>query len=87
MKVELLVRAGSGPCERAERIWREVATAQGIELVVVNLADRTGSELATQPTITAVPAVLIDGQLAAVGVQSPEEARALVSGHGINRPR
>jgi glutaredoxin len=78
MKVELLVRAGSGPCQRAERIWREVARADGVELIVIDLADPAASVLDTRPPVTAVPAIVIDGKLAAVGVQSPEEARALL---------
>jgi hypothetical protein len=78
MKVELLVRAGSAPCERAERVWREVATADGFDLEVIDLRTPAGEAIEARLRLTAIPAVVIDGHLAGVGVQSPDEARALV---------
>jgi hypothetical protein len=80
MKVELLVRAGSAPCERAERVWRELAAASDFELEVIDLRTPAGEAIEARLHLTAIPAVVIDGHLAGVGVQSPDEARALVLG-------
>jgi hypothetical protein len=78
VKVELLVCAGSAPCERAERVWRELAAAGDFELEVIDLRTPAGEAIEARLRLTAIPAVVIDGHLAGVGVQSPEEARALV---------
>jgi hypothetical protein len=78
VKVELLVCAGSAPCERAERVWRELAAAGDFELEVIDLRTPAGEAIEARLQLTAIPAVVIDGHLAGVGVQSPDEARALV---------
>jgi hypothetical protein len=80
MKVELLVCVGSAPCERAERVWRTLAAEGGFELEVIDLRTPAGESIESRLQLTAIPAVVIDGHLAGVGVQSPEEARALVRG-------
>jgi hypothetical protein len=79
MKVELLVCAGSGPCERAERVWRAVAADGGFTLEVIDLRGPAGAVIEARLNLTAIPAVVIDGRLAAVGVQSAAEARALLN--------
>jgi hypothetical protein len=78
MRVELLVCAGSAPCARAERVWREVAADGGFELEVIDLRTPIGEAIEARLQLTAIPAVVIDGHLAGVGVQSPDEARALL---------
>lgn len=80
MRVQLLVCAGSAPCERAERVWRELAADGDFELDVIDLRTPAGEAIEARLQLTAIPAVVIDGHLAGVGVQSPEEARALIRG-------
>lgn len=87
LKVELLVSEWCPTCPQAERVWRRVATEREIELAVVDLAQPEGRELAQRLRIRTIPAVVIDGTLKAVGVQEPEEARAMVAGAPPRRRR
>jgi glutaredoxin len=79
MKVELLVSDWCAPCHQAERIWRQVAAERDFEFAVLDLAQPEGKALAQRLRIRTIPALVIDGRLAGVGVQSLEEARRLVA--------
>lgn len=79
MKVQLLVSESCVPCEQAEKIWRQVADESALDFSVVNLTDAEGQKLADQLELKTIPAVIIDGVLMAIGVQSLDEARALIS--------
>ena len=78
MKIELIVSGGCPFCGEAEKIWREVTSHRGFEFSVVDLAQPEGTALAQRLKLQTVPALLIDGTLRAVGVQSPEEALTLL---------
>lgn len=79
MKVELLVSEWCAPCHQAERIWRQVSAERDFEFAVVDLAQPEGKALAQRLRIRTIPALVIDGRLVAIGVQSLEEARRLVA--------
>lgn len=79
MKVELLVSEWCAPCHQAERIWRQVAAERDFEFAVVDLAQPEGKTLANRLRIRTIPALVVDGQLVGIGVQSQEEARGLVA--------
>lgn len=79
MKVQLLVSESCVPCKQAEKVWRQVADQSVLDFYVVNLTDPEGRMLADQLEIKTIPAVIIDGALVAIGVQSLDEARALIS--------
>ncbi|MDH3309528.1 MAG: thioredoxin family protein [Gammaproteobacteria bacterium] len=79
MKVQLLVSESCVPCKQAENIWRQVAEESALDLSMVNLTDVEGQQLADQLDLKTIPAVIIDGVLMAIGVQSLDEARSLIS--------
>ena len=79
MKVQLLVSESSVPCHHAEKVWRQVASERALDFSVVDLAGPEGRTLAERLRLRTIPALVIDGRLIAIGVQSPEEARALVT--------
>jgi hypothetical protein len=79
MKVQLLVSESCIPCGQAEMIWRQVADERALDFSVINLADPEGRRLADDLQLRTIPAVVIDDVLVAIGVQSLEEARALIS--------
>ena len=79
MKVELLVSEACHPCAQAQAIWRAVAEELALDFSVVYLDGPEGRALADRLRIRTIPAVVVDGVLTAIGVQSPEEARALVA--------
>jgi hypothetical protein len=60
-------------------VWRQVADERALDFSVINLADPEGRRLADDLQLRTIPAVVIDGVLVAIGVQSLEEARALIS--------
>lgn len=78
MKIELIVSGVCPFCLEAEKVWREVAADRGFEFYVVDIAQPEGAALAQRLKLQTVPALLIDGTLRAVGVQSPEEALTLL---------
>ena len=79
MKVQLLVSESSVPCHHAEKVWRQVAAERALDFSVVDLDGPEGRTLADRLHLRTIPALVIDGRLIAIGVQSPEEARALVT--------
>ncbi len=79
MKVQLLVSDACTPCDQAEKVWRGVAAERELDFSVVNLAEPEGQRLADHLQLKTIPALVVDGVLVAIGVQSAEEARALVS--------
>lgn len=79
MKVELLVSAGCPSCAQAEAVWRRVADEYELEWTMLDVAQPPGAQLVERLALKAVPAVLIDGELKAVGVLCFEEARQLAS--------
>jgi glutaredoxin len=79
MKVQLLVSETCVPCHQAEKIWREVASDLNLDFTVLDLEGPPGRELAERLKLKTIPAVVVDGDLVAIGVQSREEARELVN--------
>jgi len=79
VKVELLVSEWCPTCPQAERVWTEVAAEREIEFAVLDLNQTAGRELAHRLRVRTIPAIVIDGELKAVGVQSPAEARQMVA--------
>lgn len=82
MKIELIVSGVCPFCQEAEKVWREVAAGHGHEFAVRDIGQPESAALAHRFKLQAVPALLIDGMLRAVGVQSPEEALALLNSAG-----
>jgi glutaredoxin len=79
MKVELLVSEWCPTCPQAEKVWRKVADERDIEFAVLDMTQPEGRMLAQQLRIRTIPAVVIDGVLRAVGVQSLAEAGCMVA--------
>ena len=78
MKIELLVSGVCPFCLEAEKVWRAAAADHGCEFAVVDISQPEGAALAQRLKLQTVPALLIDGTLRAVGVQSPAEALTLL---------
>lgn len=78
MQVELLVTDDCPACEKAAAVWRAACTAAGAELAVRNLGEPETLQLARRWRLGTVPAVIIDGELMAVGVQDDAQARSLL---------
>ena len=85
MKVQLLVSDACDPCDQAENVWRRVAAELELDFSVVNLDRPEGRQLAERLQLQTIPALVVDGVLVAIGVQSVEEARALVSRAPLRR--
>jgi len=79
MKVELLVSEWCPTCPAAEQVWRSVLEERDFQLAVVDAAQPEGRDLVARLRLRSVPSVVVDGELKAVGVQTPDEARALVA--------
>ena len=79
MRVELLVSEWCVTCPAAEAVWRTVAAEKDIDYAVLDLAQPEGKRLARELRIRSIPALVIDGELKAVGVLPLAEAREMVA--------
>jgi len=79
MRVELLVSEWCVTCPAAEAVWRTVAAEKDIDYAVLDLAQAEGKRLARELRIRSIPALVIDGELKAVGVLPLAEARKMVA--------
>jgi glutaredoxin len=79
LSVQLLVSDWCPTCPQAERIWREVAEEKDIRFEVLDVAQAEGRELIGELRIRTIPSVVIDGKLKGVGVQTRQQALALVA--------
>ena len=79
MRVELLVSEWCVTCPAAEAVWRTVAAEKDIDYAVLDLAQPEGKRLARELRIRSIPALVVDGELKAVGVLPLPEARKLVA--------
>ncbi len=80
MELLLLVSPAFAPCRDAERVWQTVATETGGTLRIMDINSAEGQKTAERLHVAVVPAVVLDGRLLAIGVQSAEEARKLIEG-------
>lgn len=78
LKIELLVTPDCVPCAKAEALWREVSDKQGLSLTVLDRREREGKYLSRRFHLKTFPALVINGKLVAVGVQSRAEAESLL---------
>lgn len=78
MKIELLIAQGCPFCREAEQVWRQAAAEQKAELSLLDVGHPHGQAITHRLTLKTVPAVLIDGTLKGVGVQTLDEARRLL---------
>ncbi len=78
MKVQLLVADWSPACGRAQKIWQSVAQERQVELSIVDVDQPEGQTLMKHLQLKTIPAVLINGQLVGIGVQSREAAQAII---------
>lgn len=78
MEVRLLVSKWCPVCPQAEKVWDEVARTQPIGYQILDIAEPAGRALVAALRIRTVPALVVDGKLVAVGVQSLPEALKIV---------
>lgn len=78
MRVVLLVSEYCPTCPRAEQVWQVVHGERQIDFEVVDVGQPEGRRLLAENLIKTIPATLIDGALAHVGVPDLERARELV---------
>ena len=80
MKVELLVSEWCNACKQAEQVWRQVAMEKQIDFAVLDMAQQEGRAFVSRLRLKTVPALVIDGELRGVGVQTLAQAREWTAG-------
>ncbi len=86
MKVELLVTRDSSSCRKAENLWRSICENKKLTLRVIEDASPEGQRALTRLGLRALPAVLLDERLVAVGVQTRGQALGLLRAAGNAAP-
>ncbi|MDA8420480.1 MAG: thioredoxin family protein [Pseudomonadota bacterium] len=78
MKVQLLVSDWCASCHQAEKVWREVSEERDFDFAVVDMGQPEGRELVSRLRLKTIPALVVDDRLAAIGVQTRQEALSIV---------
>ncbi len=86
MRVELLVTRDSSSCRKAEILWRSICENENLTLRVLEDDSPEGQRVLTRLELRALPAVLLDGRLVAVGVQTRDQALELMRAAGYDSP-
>jgi hypothetical protein len=86
MRVELLVTRNSSACRKAEIIWQSICDKNNLTLKVLDDASPEGRRVLTRLALNALPAILLDGRLVAVGVQTEDQALDLLSAAAMSDP-
>jgi hypothetical protein len=86
MRVELLVTRDSASCRKAESVWRSICEKNNLTLSVLEDDSPEGRHMIARLGLHALPALLLDGRLVAVGVQTPEQASELLRVAGQGSP-
>ena len=86
MKVELLVTRDSSSCRKAESVWHSICEKNNLTLRVLEDDAPEGRRMLAHLGLHALPAVLLDGRLVAVGVQTEDQALELLRAAGNDNP-
>lgn len=78
VKIELLVAPDCAPCTKAVALWRQISEKHGLSLRVLDRREREGEYLSHRFHLKTFPALVMNGKLVAVGVQSHQEAASLL---------
>lgn len=82
MRVELLVTRDSSACRKAESVWHSICEKNNLTLSVLDDVSPEGRRVLARLALNALPAILLDGRLVAVGVQTEDEAMELLRAAG-----
>ena len=80
MEIEILVSQQCRSCASEVARWKPLCDARQIPLAVCDVGSPRGRELVARLDLKVLPAVMVDGVLRAVGVQSLEEVETLLNG-------
>ncbi len=86
MRVELLVTRDSSACRKAELVWQSICEKNNLTLRVIDDTGPEGRRVLARLALNALPAILLDGQLVAVGVQTEAQATELLRAAGNSNP-
>ncbi len=78
MDIEILISRQCRSCAKAVAQWKLLCDEQNVALSVCDAEDEHGRALMSRFNLKVLPAVIVDGELRAVGVQTPAEVRSLL---------
>jgi hypothetical protein len=81
MEFVLVVADDCPSCDKARAIWESECGARGHRLAVTRADSQQGTRLLAGQALTAVPAVLVNSRIIAVGLQTPGQVRDLLDRH------
>lgn len=78
MEIEILVSKDCRSCAKAVAQWKQLCEERDIPLRVCDAEGERGRALVVRFDLKVLPALLVDGELKAVGVQTREQAQMLL---------
>jgi hypothetical protein len=88
MQVQLLLADHCDSCYQAEYMWRSLCEEQHWELQVLDIQqDAEAQQLVEQLQLVAFPALLVNGQVKAVGLLDKAMARSILGISAVIEPK
>lgn len=79
MKFQLILAGPYTSCQHTHQIWGKACDDRDLKLEIINLDSETGQTLEKDLNIKSFPALIVDGQVKAVGHPDAASAAELIS--------
>ena len=79
MEIKLILSDVCPHCEEAEKIWRNLCENHAIEIHVIAQGQAEANQIISDKKIKSFPALIIDGEIRAVGHPTVETANQFFS--------
>ena len=79
MKVQLVLAGSYTSCVKTRQIWQQACEKYHVDLQILDLEQKAGQTLAQQLNLKTFPALVIEGEVKAVGHPDEHSATALIA--------
>ncbi len=78
MKFQLILAGPYISCQHTRQVWGKACDSRDLELEIIDLESETGQKLEKTLNIKSFPALIVDGQIKAVGHPDAASATELI---------
>lgn len=79
MKIQLILAGPYSSCQHTRQIWEKACNNNDLKLEAIDLESETGQKLEKSLNIKSFPALIVDGQIKAVGHPDAASATELIT--------
>lgn len=85
MLLQLIILENKASPEGGQDVWREVCRARGMELEIIDANGAEGQKLADALSLSTFPALIINGEIKAIGIPDKQMAGKVLD-DALNNP-